>query len=401
MSRVAVQTAADLVAAVEAGAPLIEIAAPIDLLPPLRLSRGQAIVGSGAATPLSFDGDGFAVCAANRLQSLHIACPPTASAISLAPGAEACEWFAFGDCRCSGVVHLMFDDPAGDVDITLSGLTVLRADATARLPRPAGNGVEVQHGAITVWNRADTPTTVTLDAQGIVIGSGEEPVRGTGLFVAGNQAGNGGRVVLRQMATGPVFSDSALPAGTTGTVSGGIFFLAGVWGDLVETHGDITTWGANAVPIDCWGNLGHWRIEGSGRSHGPSAVGMVNAGTLGRCSISGVIETFGDGARGCCIYGPTGTITARAIITHGAAAAGLQVVDRLDAITLSEGIFTTGGPGMGLMKGQMIETPAHGVEIEAGGRLDLLDCARISVAGSGAVPIHAEPGAIGTVANQR
>jgi hypothetical protein len=114
-----------------------------------------------------------------------------------------------------------------------------------------------------------------------------------------------------------------------------------------------------------------------------------------------VIETFGDGARGCCIYGPTGTITARAIITHGAAAAGLQVVDRLDAITLSEGIFTTGGPGMGLMKGQMIETPAHGVEIEAGGRLDLLDCARISVAGSGAVSIHAEPGAIGTITDQR
>jgi hypothetical protein len=400
MSGVRVARRADLLAALKAGEPHVEVTAPIEGLPCLELTHGQTLSGGGAASVLSFGGGGLMLHGANRLHSLHLACPPEASAISLAPGAQTCGWFDLDGITCRGVVHLLFGDDAGHVDLTLRRITLLAADATGRLPRPTGNGVEVLHGALTVWNRAALPTRITLDASDIAIGSAQEPVRGTGLFVAGNQSG-GGTVVLRRMGCGPVFSHSTLPDGTTGTVAGGAFFLAGVSGDLVECSGDVTTWGANAVPIDTWGDLGHWRVAGDARSHGPSAVGMVNAGTLQSCTIAGVIETFGDGARGCCVYGPTGTITATAIRTHGKAATGLQVVDRLEAMILSEGIHTAGEPGQGLMKGQMIATPAHGVEVEPGGRLDRLDAGRIVVTGALALPIHAPPGAIGTVTDQR
>lgn len=397
MTTTVVDRATDLLIAVETGVEVIEIAAPIGGLPPLALSRGQTIIGKGAATPLSFVHDGLSLSGTNSLKSLHINCPATASAINVAPGATECGSFHLSECQCEGVVHLVFDDNAGDVTLAIAGIAVTCANATALLPRPAGNGVEVQQGALTVWNRSVAPTVVTLVARDIVIGSSAQPVGGTGLFVAGNQSGKGGTISLHQLETGPIFSDSMLPEGTTGIVAGGIFLLAGVNGEWVETLGDIVTWGANSVPIDTWGLIGHWRIDGNARSHGPSAVGMVNAGTLERCTINGEIETFGDGARGCCIYGPTGTITARAIRTHGSAAAGLHVVDQLDAIILTDGVFTAGAPGQGLMKGRMIETPAHGVEVETSGRLGVLDCARIAATGAGAEPIHAEPGAIGTI----
>lgn len=395
-----VNSAVGLENAIRAGTLRIEIAGQIGGLPPLALAPAQTLAGVNNEACLSFLGDGLLLAGDNRLDGLHIACLPDATALAIAPDSGPCGRIEIRQCRCDGVVQLVLTDTAADAELIIDGLAISNADATQRLPRPQGNGVEVQQGALTIWNQSATATTLGVTANNIVIGSIEQPVRGTGLFVAGNETGTGGRVVLRQFSTGAVSSDSALPEGTTGTVAGGIFFLVGVYGETVETLGDITTMGANAVPVDNWGELARWRVDGNARSYGPSAVGMVNAGRLDRCEIAGAIETFGDGARGCCIYGPTGSIEAAAIRTHGKAASGLQVVNRLDSIRLSEGIFTDGAPGEGLMKGQMMSTPAHGVEVESGGWLGELDVGTICVTGTKAAPIHAADGAIARILRQ-
>lgn len=390
---------ASLAAAIDAGAERISVRGAITGLPPLRLKPGQSLAGEKNGASLSFNTDGVVLSRDNRLERLELFSPPSKRAIMVAVDAASCGTMILCDLACHGLVQLVFSEHAGDVALRIARLEVTMADATQCLPRPTGNGVEVQQGALTIWNRSPATTVVTIDAQGIVIGSAEAPVGGTGLFVAGQGDAGGGKVCLHRFHTGSVHSDSRLPEGTTHIVAGGMFFFNGVEGDVL-THGDIITHGPNAVPVDTWGTLGLWRIEGNARSHGPSAVGFVNAGQLGRCEITGVLETFGDGARGCCIYGPTGSFSADSIRTHGRAAAGVQVVASLERLELGTGIFTQGDAGEGLMKGQMVRTPAHGVEVEAGGALGVLDCASISVTGSEAEPIHAQ-GMVRQVARPR
>lgn len=381
----AVTSAAGLIAALASGAREIVVGAALAGLPPLRLEPGQALVGASPGTRLGFAGRGLALAGDNRLENLAIACPPTARAIHLDAPPHGAGRFQVRSCQVQGLVHFLFEEMAGDVELELVDLAITAAEANALLPRPTGNGVEVLQGALTIWNRAPQAARLYLTGQGITIGTRESPVRGTGLFIAGGAPGS---VALRRLETGPVHSDSGLPEGTTGTVAGGIFLLAGVRGERVVTHGDIVTHGANAVPVDNWGELALWQVHGSARSFGPSAVGLVNAGRLGRCAIDGDIETHGDGARGCCIYGPTGQVRARAIRTFGKAAVGLQVVDRLEVIDLVQGIYTQGDPGEGLMKGTMVTIAAHGIDIEPGAWLGRIDCPEIRALGQGAQAIR-------------
>lgn len=387
---ITVRDGAALVAAVASGAMRIEVHGTIKGLPPLLLHPGQTLCGHDSGAILVFEGDGIVLAGDNSLDRLTLKSPADNRAIRVDDKASACGQIALRDLTCEGLVQLILFDQAGDVDFLLSRISVAQADATGQLPRPFGNGVEVQQGALTLWNRSATGTVVTVDAEGLAIGHADAPVGGTGLFVAGHGDADAGKLLLRRFITDSVYSDSRLAAGTTQTVAGGIFFLGGVEGRDVLTRGEIVTHGANAVPVDSWGKLGCWRIEGDARSHGPSAVGFVNAGQLDRCEIMGMLETHGDGARGCCIYGPTGQFVAGSIRTHGRAAAGVQVVDRLDRLEVHDGIFTQGDAGEGLMKGKMIQTPAHGVEIEQGGWLGELDCATIAVTGSEAKAIHVE-----------
>ncbi|WP_374597968.1 hypothetical protein [Sphingosinicella sp.] len=386
-------------AALASGAPVIKVSGRVEGLPSFSLQPGQVIVGDGDTAGLAFAADGIVLTANNTISGLALLCPAECCALRIAADA-ACGRIALADLHCEGIVHLVFTAANGDTVLYLRNLFVSDADASACLPRPFGNGVEVQQGALTIWNRSETDTTIAVDARGLRIGDAGKPVRGTGLFVAGQGETGRGKVVLERFETGDVHSDSGLPEGTTQTVSGGIFFLFGVEGDEVGTIGDVSTRGANAVPIDTWARLGLWTVDGNVRSFGPSAVGFVNAGDLGTCKITGTLETFGDGARACCIYGPTGSFVADTIRTHGRAATGVQVVNRLERLQVRSGLFTAGDAGEGLVKGRMVATPAHGVEVEAGGYLGELDSGVIEATGRDALAVHVE-GTLGAIVRPR
>jgi hypothetical protein len=392
-------TAAAFLAAVASGAPIIRVSGRLEGLPSFTLQPGQVVEGDGDAAVLAFAEDGIVLGGNNTITGLAILCLPYRFAIRI-DSTSASGRIALADLRCEGVVHLVFTAVNGNTSLHLRNLVVSDADASACLPRPFGNGVEVQQGALTIWNRSETDTTITVNARGLRIGDTEKPVRGTGLFVAGQGEAGRGKVALERFETGNVHSDSGLPEGTTQTVSGGIFFLFGVEGDEVSTIGDVSTRGANAVPIDTWARLGLWTVDGNARSFGSSAVGFVNAGELGACDITGTLETFGDGARACCIYGLTGSFAADTIRTHGRAATGVQVVNRLERLRVGSGIFTRGDAGEGLVKGRMVAGPSHGVEVEAGGHLGELDSARIEVTGRDAVPVLVE-GTLGAIVRPR
>lgn len=381
-----VATDADtLVNAIQSKTQRIAVKGEIRGLPALALSSGQTLAGLDDSAILAFANDGLTLAGDNRIENLALRSPADSRAILLSDAAPLSGQIAIERVRCIGVIDLTMQTLLRDAQIKLAEVTILSADATARLPRPYGNGVEVQQGALTIWNRSSTPAVLTVDASGINIGTPDAPVLGAGIFVAGSDGG--GTVRLARFETGAVHSDSALPEGTTSTVSGAIFFLHGVSGDEVWTHGDVTTHGANAVPIDNWGMLDRWTVRGDARSYGPSAVGFVNAGTLAFLTIEGVLETFGDGARGCCVYQPMGCFAAQAIRTHGSAAVGVQIEARLERLHLSDGLATYGDAGEGLVKGTMVRTPAHGIEVGHNTALGELDCAAITVNGADAVPI--------------
>ena len=382
-----IANAPSLLDAIRDGEPTIGVRGEICDLPPLSLSRGQALIGVDDHAVLAFADDGIALSDDNRIEQLALRSPAESRCVFHDTAALTGE-LILNRVRCAGMVDLIVCARGERARITLTEVSVDAADATARLPRPFGNGVWVQQGALTIWNRSTDPSTLNVDGRDIRIGATDSPVRGTGLFVAGAGQEGGGTVKLSGFSSGSVYADSTLTEGTTTTVSGGIFFLHGVKGAGIVTDGEIVTHGANAVPVDNWGELDHWTIRGDVQSFGPSAVGFVNAGSLGACTIEGVLETRGPGARGVCVYQPMGTFSARSIRTQGRAAVGVQIVAALNRLHLTDSLVTLGEAGEGLVKGEMIATPAHGIEIEQGSRLGELDCGAIDVRGEGALPIH-------------
>jgi len=393
---VTVADRAGLLAALAGASPLVRIRGRIADLPPLTLAAGQSIEGEGEDACLAFGGDGVRLSGGNTVARLLLAAPPGRDALALAGDGCAPGTITIEDVACIGAVRLLFrggEASVSDVPVTLvvRALDIIAADTVSRLPRPAGNGVEVQQGAFTVWNTAPG-VDVTLDVADLSAGRRDAPVRGCGVFVAGDTPA-GATVKLQRFATGEVHSDSTLSGDVTQTVSGGVFILGGVVGDTVESAA-IVTHGANCVPVDTWAEIGLWTVTGRVVSHGPSAVGFVNAGTLGELRLMQGIETFGEGARACCIYGPTGRISANGIVTHGRAASAVQVVSRLGTLIVDGAIVTHGTAGEGLVKGHMVPAYADAVHVEAGGAIGSIVCAAIEIRGGDALQIRNE-GAIG------
>lgn len=110
-----------------------------------------------------------------------------------------------------GVAHLV-------VDGTISGITRVSVPAGGSL-RGAPGGGRLEANAVAV--RLGPDATV----------EDIEPVRGSGLFLAGHGdedgLGDGGRLTAESAVTGEIHTDGGIPEETPHLISGGVFVLSG------------------------------------------------------------------------------------------------------------------------------------------------------------------------------
>lgn len=193
------------------------------------------------------------------------------------------------------------------------------------------------------------------------------PVRGSGIFISG--AGEqGGRLIVRRLETGAVFSDGGIAPGTPDRISGGVFTVHGAFVDHVCNRGPVTTYGANDMVLDNWGMVERWTAEEKITSYGPSGIGFVNFGTVNRLEVKAPIETFGQGARGFNVY--SGTVRSAEfarVVTHADGAVGIQISQPVGTIMVRHGIETYGGSGESLVKGVVVTLSATALSVKPGG----------------------------------
>jgi hypothetical protein len=198
---------------------------------------------------------------------------------------------------------------------------------------------------------------------------------GSGIFVSG--AGDtGGRVILRRLETGAVFSEGGIAPGTPDCISGGVFVVHGAFADSVRNRGPVTTYGANDMVLDNWGVVDRWIADEKITSHGPSGIGFVNFGTVKVLEVNAPIETFGQGARGFNVY--DGTVSSAAferIVTHADGAVGIQVSQPIGRIKVRRGVETYGGAGNSLVKDVVLKLSATALSLRPGGSAREIDIA--------------------------
>jgi hypothetical protein len=256
--------------------------------------------------------------------------------------------------------------------------------------RPKGYGVEVISGAFTLWNQQTDPAVVvTADLTGLSTGRAGAAVRGSGIFVGGG-GDAGGRLLVRRLETGAVFSDGGIGPGTPDRISGGVFVVHGAMVDHVINQEPVTTYGANDMVLDNWGTVDTWVAKQKISSHGPSGIGFVNFGVINRPEVEAAIETFGQGARGFNVY--AGTIQHAVfdrIVTHGDGAVGVQISQPVGEIIVRRGIETYGGVGDSLVKGVVTRLSATAFSVNPGGEVRKVAIAGgLATHGAGVEPLE-------------
>ena len=267
-------------AATDADVQHIVIAMPLDGVPSLRLSPGQVLTGCDAQCALRFaaGSDGLELSANNRVEGLELVTDPDKRAIFNDTGIDNLGRLGLHNLTVTGVVRLLARDRVRGGHVDAHNVDILPADARGYEDRPSGYGVEVVPGAFTLWNQHDDPAiTITAELTGLGAGRAGAPVRGSGIFVSGN-GDKGGRVVVRQLETGAVYSEGGIAAGTPDRISGGVFVVHGACVDLVRNRGPVTTYGPNDMVLDNWGTVDRWISDDKVTSFGSSGIGFVNFG---------------------------------------------------------------------------------------------------------------------------
>jgi hypothetical protein len=220
-------------------------------------------------------------------------------------------------------------------------------------------------------------------------GSGQNPVRGSGVLVAG-------RLEIDLLETGAIHTDGGIPEGTADTISGGVFVVYDAHVQTVRNVGPVTTLGTNDMLLDNWGRVDRWIAEAPLTSFGRSGVGFVNFGIIDELRILAAIETHGVGARGFNVYhleGHSGASVGMAefesITTHGDAAIGIQIAQPIGRLTIHKGIRTSGATGESLVKGVLTKLSAHAISVQPGGVIAELEVGgALMSTGEGVVPLH-------------
>jgi hypothetical protein len=248
----------------------------------------------------------------------------------------------------------------------------------------------VLQGALTLWNQQpDARSIITATLRNISIGEHDQPVRGGGVFLSGSNAARGGYLRIDDLDVQSIVVDSALAEGTTDRVAAAVFVSLNAHVHRVRCVKNIDTYGPNCVALDNWGEVDEWLAESDVRSHGPSAVAIVNAGVLGSLRVLGQVETFGVGARGMSIYAPTGPVQMGSLTTHGDGAAAVHVTSPLDSLTVLGDVTTHGASGSSLVKGIVNSMPADAIDVTESGSIQRLHIqGSIIVHGDGACALR-------------
>jgi hypothetical protein len=358
-----------LVAAIGEGIGKIVVSGRLSNVPSLSLSPGQSLWGAAGDSKIAFaDGaDGMELTSDNGIHNVHLCASPERRAIFNDTSASSLGRIQLRSVTTHGRVQILARDKVRGGHVDVNGLDVVAADARVERERPHGYGVYVLHGAFTLWNmQRDEDVALSADLVGISAGREGAPVRGSGVFVSG--AGDaGGRLIVRRLETGPVYSDGGIAAGTPDCISGGVFVVYGAFVDSVRNRGPVMTYGANDMVLDNWGTVDRWTADEKITSHGPSGIGVVNFGAVNVLQVNAPIETFGQGARGFNVY--SGTVHAaefERIVTHADGAVGIQISQPVGEIKVHRGVETYGGTGNSLVKGVVMKLPAIGLSLKPG-----------------------------------
>jgi hypothetical protein len=346
--------------------------------PSLSLSPGRSLCGATEDSTIAFvpHSDGVRLSTDNSVHSLHLEASPEKRAIFNDTAVTTLGRIELQGVIVSGCVQLLARDTVRDGHVDVDGLDIIAADARAQTERPHAYGVSVVQGAFTLWNlQPDNGVAISADLVGISAGRSGAPVRGSGVFVGGS-GDTGGRLNLRRLETGAVYSDGGIAPGTPDRISGGVFVVHGAYADLVRNRGPVMTHGANDMVLDNWGMVDHWVADDKITSHGSSGIGFVNFGTINVLEMKAPIETFGQGARGFNVY--TGTVKTAAferIVTHADGAVGIQISQPVGRIKVRRGVETFGGAGDSLVKGVVVKLSAIAFSVKPGGSAREVDIA--------------------------
>jgi hypothetical protein len=346
--------------------------------PSISLPPGRSLCGAAEDSTITFvsSGDGIQLSADNCVHGLHLEASREKRAIFNDTSVPSLGRIKLHGVTVSGCVQLLARDDVRSGHVDVDGLDIIAADARAQTERPHGYGVSVVQGAFTLWNlQPDHDVVITADLVGISAGRSGAPVRGSGVFVGGS-TGTGGRLNLRRLETGAVYSEGGIAPGTPDRISGGVFVVYRVYADLVRNRGPVTTYGANDMVLDNWGIVDRWVADDKITSHGSSAIGFVNFGTINVLAMKAPIETFGQGARGFNVY--AGTVKAaefERIVTHADGAVGIQISQPVGRIKVRRGVETFGGAGDSLVKGVVVKLSAIALSVKPGGSARKVDVA--------------------------
>jgi hypothetical protein len=373
MTAAKVSTAAQLLAALSV-ADEIEVDGTIAGMPMIDLRPGVTL-GGGV---LRFGAKGVRLSRDNRLEDITILVPDHEVAIGNDTSVADMGRLELRNVATIGQVLLVADHAVRAGHIAVDGLSIVAADVRGRADRPHGFGVDAMQGAFTLWNRQPDPAVrITATIAGVSAGRTDEPVRGSGVFVAGHGdrdgRGDGGVVEADLLRTGEIWSDGGIEPGTPDLISAGVFVVSGAHVDAVLNEAPVTTIGANDMVLDNWGSVGTWTARGPVTSHGASGIGFVNFGTLERLHVEASVTTYGAGARGFNVYdGRLAAARFHSITTQGDGAIGIQVSRDLPDLRIDESVTTFGGAGTSLVRGHQVTLSAIAVSVQPSGRIGRL-----------------------------
>jgi hypothetical protein len=348
--------------------------------------------GEGGTASITFaaGNDGLQLSSDNRIHNIRLNTAVDKRAIFNDTMVESLGRIELREVTTIGCVRILARDKvrAGHVDVT--GLDIIAADARGEKERPHGYGVYVINGAFTLWNmQQDTSVAISADLVGLSAGRDGAPVRGSGIFVSGG-GDKAGRLNVRRLETGAVYSDGGIAPGTADQITGGVFTVYGAHVDVVRNRGPVVTYGVNDMVLDNWGVVDRWTAEEKITSYGPSGIGFVNFGIVHEFKATAPVETFGQGARGFNVY--TGTVNLAEfdrVITHADGAVGVQTSQPVGRLVVHRGIETFGGTGPSLVKGVVITLSAIALSIKPGGSAREIEIAGgVKTHGAGVSPIE-------------
>jgi hypothetical protein len=370
-----VTTAAELAAAIEAGAGDILVEGTISGSPSITLPAGTTLRGG----ELSFLAKGVRLTRDNTLRDIVVTTTPYEVAVYNDTSVPDAGTLVLDHVTTVGQVYVVAEAATRHVRVEATALHVRDADVRGRVEQPHGYGVDVLQGGLTLWNRQPDPdSSFTATLRDVSIGTEQTPVRGSGVFVAGHadREGrlDGGAFTADLVHTGAVVVDGGIAPGTPDKISGGVFVVSGAHVDRVETAGPVTTHGQNDMVLDNWGRVRDWVVTAPVTSTGPSGIGFVNFGDIDRLDVRAPILTTGPGARGFNLYdGTLAEASFASITTTGDGSIGIQVSKPMGTLTVHGDVETTGGEGMSLVKGVQMSLTAIAFSVKPGGAIDAVD----------------------------